>query len=403
MRVGIIGGSIAGCATAALLHRVGHDVTVFERSESGLVSRGAGILMVTASWQDMTVRGLLDGTVPACRVGHSRLVTRAAGTGQQRWLGDVEMSSVLFNWAHLYQSFRRRVPDGLYRSGAAVERIEATPHGATLHLVSGSSLDFDLVVCADGYRSLGRGLVAPGAAPAYRGMVLWRGVLSERDIPYDALGGCDLLRPVYQGGHGIAYYIPGPGQGADPGERLLMWGYYLQVPESALASVLVDDQERQQSGSVPFGKVHPEVRAALESRLAGLLPAPLFELVQQSGHSSIQAIYSYVSRSYARDRLCLVGDSGTLAPPFSGSGVLRAVTSAASLTDALVGEAAVDDALRRWSGAQLQAAAQVIPNAEGIERSYVFGMPDLAAMPATATNDWMSAAYAGRLVTLPRA
>ena len=25
MRVGIIGGSIAGCATAALLHRAGHD------------------------------------------------------------------------------------------------------------------------------------------------------------------------------------------------------------------------------------------------------------------------------------------------------------------------------------------------------------------------------------------
>jgi hypothetical protein len=110
-----------------------------------------------------------------------------------------------------------------------------------------------------------------------------------------------------------------------------MCGYYLQVPESALASVLVDDQERQHSGSVPFGKVHPEVRAALEARLAGLLPSPLFELVQQRGNSSIQ----------------------------------------------------------------------VIPDAEGIERSYVFGMPDLTAMPATAASDWMSAAFPGLAVTLP--
>jgi 2-polyprenyl-6-methoxyphenol hydroxylase-like FAD-dependent oxidoreductase len=150
----------------------------------------------------------------------------------------------------------------------------------------------------------------------------------------------------------------------------------------------------------------------LESRLAGLLPAPLFELVQQSGNSSIQAIYSFVSRRYARDRLCLVGDAGTLVPPFAGSGVLRAVTSAASLADALAGVGggevgrgaeAVDDALRRWSDAQLQAAAQAIPNTEAIERSYVFGMPDLAAMPVTATNDWMSAAYAGFPVTLPGA
>jgi 2-polyprenyl-6-methoxyphenol hydroxylase-like FAD-dependent oxidoreductase len=403
MRVGIIGGSIAGCAAAALLHQAGHDVTVIERSESGLVSRGAGILILTAAWQDITARGIVDGTVPGCRVGYSRFVTRAARTGQPRWLGDVQMSSMLFNWAHLYQSLRRRVPDDLYRNGAAVERIEATPHGTTLHLAGGGSPDFDLVVCADGYRSLGRGLIDPGAAPAYRGIVLWRGLLPERDIRADALAGCDLLRPVYQGGHGVAYYVPGPGQSIEPGERLLMWGYYLQVPESDLASVLIDDQERQQSGSVPFGKVHPDVRAALESRLAGLLPSPLFDLVQQSGNSSIQAIYSFVARSYARDRLCLVGDSGTLSPPFAGSGVLRAVTSAASLADALAAAPTVDDALRQWSDAQLQAAAQIIPNAEGIERNYVFGMPDLSSMPITATNDWMSAAYTGLPVTLPAA
>jgi len=401
MRVGIVGGSIAGCATAALLHWAGHDVIIFERSESDLVSRGAGIVVVTAAWQDMMAHGLIDGTLPACRADCSRFVTRAPGTGQQRWLGDLQMGFTLLNWAHLYKRFRRLVADDLYRSDAAVERIEATPHGTTLHLLPDGSWDFDLVVCADGYRSLGRGLIDPGAAPVYRGMVLWRGLIPERDIRVDALDGCDLLRPVYQGGHGVVYYIAGPGQGTERGQRLLMWVYYLQVPESALASVLVDDQERQQSGSVPFGKVHPEVRAGLESRLAGLLPRSLFELVQQSGNSSIQAIYSVVPSSYARDRLCLVGDAGTVLPPFAGSGVLRAVASATSLRDALAGAPAVDDALRRWSEAQRQVAAQVIPIAEGIERSYVFGMPDLTTMPTTATNAWMSAAYPGFEITLP--
>jgi len=28
-------------------------------------------------------------------------------------------------------------------------------------------------------------------------------------------------------------------------------------------------------------------------------------------------------------------------------------------------------------------------------------MPDLAAMPVTATNDWLSAAYSGFVLTLP--
>jgi 2-polyprenyl-6-methoxyphenol hydroxylase-like FAD-dependent oxidoreductase len=139
----------------------------------------------------------------------------------------------------------------------------------------------------------------------------------------------------------------------------------------------------------------------LASRLAGLLPTPLFELVQQTGNSSIQAIYSSVPRCYARMRVCLVGDAGAVFPPFAGSGVLRAVASATSLADAIVGAADLDDALRGWNEAQLQVAAQIAPNAEAIERNYVIGMPDFTAMPTAATNDWMSAAYAGLPLTLP--
>ena len=404
MRVGIIGGSVAGCATAALLHRAGHDVTVFERSESDLVSRGAGIGTPTAVWQDMMARGLIDGTLSACRADYMRYVTRGSGTGQPRWLGDAggQGSLMLLNWAHLYQCLRRGVPDDLYRSASTVELIEARPDGTTLHLRPGGSVDFDLVVCADGYRSMGRGLIDPGATPCYRGMVSWRGLLRESDIGVDALDGCDLLRVGYLGGHGVLYYIPGSGQSTEPGKRLLVWGYYLQVPEGALSSVLVDDQERQQSSSVPFGKVHPQVRAGLESRLADLLPPVLFKVVQQSGNSAIQAIYSVAPRSYARDRICLVGDAGAVFPPFTTSGVLRAVANATSLVDALADASAIDDdALRRWSRAQLQVAAQVMPRAEHVERSEVFDMPDLTTMPTTATNDWMTSHLPGYVLTLP--
>ena len=62
---------------------------------------------------------------------------------------------------------------------------------------------------------------------------------------------------------------------------------------------------------------------------------------------------------------------------------------------------AVDDALRRWSDAQLQVAAQVMPAAERTERSQVFDMPDLTAMSPAAANDWMSAAHPGFVITLP--
>ena len=99
MRVGIVGGSIAGCAAAALLHRAGHDVIVFERSGSDLVSRGAGIGTPTAVWQDMMARGLIDETLPAFRIDSMRFVTRGSGTGQQRWLGDVQPPAEPRRWS----------------------------------------------------------------------------------------------------------------------------------------------------------------------------------------------------------------------------------------------------------------------------------------------------------------
>jgi hypothetical protein len=71
------------------------------------------------------------------------------------------------------------------------------------------------------------------------------------------------------------------------------------------------------------------------------------------------------------------------------------------LTEALADAPDVDDALRRWSEAQLEAAAQLVPLAERIERSAVFDMPDHSTMPTTATNDWMTALYPGLAVTLP--
>ena len=117
--------------------------------------------------------------------------------------------------------------------------------------------------------------------------------------------------------------------------------------------------------------------------------------------AGIQAVYSVAPRSYAGDRLCLAGDAGAVFPPFTGSGVLKAMTNATSLADALASAPAVDDALRRWGEAQVQFTAQLMPVAERIERSAVFDMPDLTAMPTTATNDWMSAAHPGLVVTLP--
>ncbi len=59
-------------------------------------------------------------------------------------------------------------------------------------------------------------LIDPGATPRYRGIVVWRGLIPESDLRVDPLGGCDGVRPLYAGGHGLMYYVPGSGQSTYP-------------------------------------------------------------------------------------------------------------------------------------------------------------------------------------------
>ncbi|MGI9149281.1 MAG: NAD(P)-binding protein [Chloroflexota bacterium] len=64
VRVGIIGGSIAGCAVAIELSRAGYDVAVFERSRGTLVGRGAGISLPMPTFRSLIARDLIDADFP---------------------------------------------------------------------------------------------------------------------------------------------------------------------------------------------------------------------------------------------------------------------------------------------------------------------------------------------------
>ncbi|MDR3462075.1 MAG: hypothetical protein P4L76_07160, partial [Beijerinckiaceae bacterium] len=44
LRIGIVGGSLAGLFAGVLLGRDGHDVRIHERSRHGLGGRGAGLV-----------------------------------------------------------------------------------------------------------------------------------------------------------------------------------------------------------------------------------------------------------------------------------------------------------------------------------------------------------------------
>src|SRR5580698_4628270 len=60
LKVGIVGGSIAGCTVAIELLRAGCEVTLFERTGDELKDRGAGIGIPAAILETLIARDLVD-------------------------------------------------------------------------------------------------------------------------------------------------------------------------------------------------------------------------------------------------------------------------------------------------------------------------------------------------------
>jgi 2,6-dihydroxypyridine 3-monooxygenase len=376
-------------------------VTVFERSPAELASRGAGIATPSGVLDGMISRGLLDESFPRCPIDRVPYFCRDGDRPRGRWLGEVSTSFAGVNWAHLYQRLRGQVSDGHYRAGVAVSGVDAADaRPVVVRTSEGRSEDFDVVVCADGYRSAGREVVVPGCELAYRGVVLWRGLAEETDADAEFLSGT-LARVVYGGGFGLAYLIPQTDGGSSPQRRLVMWGYYLQVPAASLSSVLVDEEGRRQSGSVPFGRIPPAVSEPFRAPLAERLPPYFLGLIDRTASTSIQAIYSVEVPVYARNGVCLARDAGTVLPPFTGSGVLKAMTNATSLADALAASPTLHEALSGWSDSQRENTSMLMPLAEHLERSLVLDAPDLPAISSADASAWLTALHPDRPVTLP--
>jgi 2-polyprenyl-6-methoxyphenol hydroxylase-like FAD-dependent oxidoreductase len=279
-----------------------------------------------------------------------------------------------------------------------VAGLDLVESGAVVRAEDGTVETFDLVVAADGYQSLGRSLVAPDTQLRYRGMVLWRGLVEEGPEETRMLWEHGTTRIVYPGGHGVVYLIPGPAGETTSGARLANWGYYLQVPASEVDLMLVDDRGQAQIGSIPFGRVPATVTQGFRKRLADAIPPYFLDLIDRTGNTAVQAIYSVLVPAYVRGRLCLVGDAGSVLPPFTGSGVMKATANATSLADALAAGSSPQEGLSGWSADQVTTASQLVPSAESRERELVFKVPDFSSMSGGGIAGWLSTLHPGSKV-----
>ena len=320
LRIGIVGGSIGGLATARVFLDRGDQVEIFERSGAPLDDRGAGIAMdpVVADRLDMTV----GDPVSFCRVFDR--------DGRVVW--NRRISKRVTSWSAVYDALAHSVPDTVIRRGAEVSEAGEDAEGPWLRLVDGSRHRFDLLIGADGIGSIIRPLVDPAFRPEYLGYVAFRGMLPVSTIPEAARRVLDIgaeggmINHYLDRSHVVAYVIP-----SSAGESVVNWMWYRNVPPADLSSHLTDRRGVAHDWSVPPGRLGIELESSLMREARDLMDPGMASLIESTKDPSIQAIFAGNATRFHAGRLVLVGDAARIAIPHIGAGTSMAIGDAFEL------------------------------------------------------------------------
>lgn len=188
----IAGGGIGGLATALVLARDGHAVTVLEQATS-FGEIGAGIQLGPNIFKMFAWLGLTD-VVSKVSFFPPGLGMNDVRTGEKVVrvpLGDVSRAIYGFPYgviyrADLHQVFLdacRELPNITLRTQAKLESFEQTADSVRVRLVGGETLPGVALIGADGLWSKVREAVVGDGKPRVSGHIAYRAVLKREDVP----------------------------------------------------------------------------------------------------------------------------------------------------------------------------------------------------------------------------
>ncbi len=177
----VIGGGIAGTATALALHKAGFDVTVHEAHPDSAEDIGA---FLTLASNGMRALAQVDASSVAAATGFPlrsmRVLDDAGAELTQSPLGEAGDPLLQYrclrrgelNAALQEEATRRGIP---LRHGARLVSVQEGSNGVTARFADGSIATADLLIGADGLNSTVRRSVAPAAQPCYAGQRVFYG------------------------------------------------------------------------------------------------------------------------------------------------------------------------------------------------------------------------------------
>jgi 2-polyprenyl-6-methoxyphenol hydroxylase-like FAD-dependent oxidoreductase len=325
-RIVIVGGGIGGMALAAALTRRGESPLVLEQASSlGEVGSGLGVLpsAVHALRSLGVSEDLFANAAPLRRM--------CIGSHRGRDLSDMDLENVfervgargyVMRRTSLHQALVAMVDPSRVQTGARVSGLRRGPLGVEVILDAETRpIIADVVVGADGLRSLVRAHVAGDVAPRYAGETMFRGIADhELDPP-------DVAREVFGPGRRFGYYDLGAGQVY----------YWATSPEP-------------QGTSVPPG----ERRTYLARCFRGW-PFAVPALITSTPEDRIlqNDIFDRPPLSrWHEGPIALLGDAAHPTTPNMGQGACMAIEDAVVMAHSLSKHRDLEDALRAYGAAR---------------------------------------------------
>ncbi len=362
LQIAIAGGSIGGLTAGILLHELGHDVHVYERSTSALEGRGAGIVVLPMTERYFTERGSALGEGRGGAADVALTLTYWSYVDQS---GAIVGAAPTFNrftsWNTLYRALLDVLPSDRYHLSHGVAGCTQLPQAVTVSFEHGEVRDCDLLVAADGIASTVRGIVSPHTTTEYAGYVAWRGTVLESDLESStaAIFEDAMVYQVLDHSHILAYAIPGPGDSIVPGERALNFVWYRNAPGTEFEELMVDRNGVHRPATMPPGLAQDRFVAELRHDAERLLAPQLRELVLACEEPFIQAIFDMAADRFVHGRIALIGDAATALRPHVAAGTAKACADGYALRDHLAAGDNLNGALADWERQQLDLAQTV--------------------------------------------
>ncbi|HUB96228.1 MAG TPA: FAD-dependent monooxygenase [Stellaceae bacterium] len=212
--IAIVGGGLAGLGVAHALAAFGMRAEVYEAAPS-LGEIGAAVNTSPNATKALQAIGLGDQIAAVANLSPG-IFTRNMQTGEAIEFNNRMAAPNRYGAPH-YTFHRADLLDALAQSldpatvhlGHRLTAIEENGDRITLRFDNGNAVDADLVVGADGVRSVIRRALYGDDNPTYTGQMVWRALLKGSDVPRASLEPNGHVQWVGPGCHFIAYYIRG--------------------------------------------------------------------------------------------------------------------------------------------------------------------------------------------------